>query len=280
MNKKKVKKEVLKFNNFKMPKVKYNISIGKNEGLLISPSELLEQYFFGTMPKSKDGRDFGFDNIKKYIKTYQENLEDILSLRFIPQLVEENFPFVRRDYEEWGFIMVTFPVVKPDKLVGFISNIRQITYPSTWLTSKKSSDGKLFQRRLYIVPGGGSQSATTNSVVYSGITPMLGFMGFGHIPDYWYITYQTGFEKMPRNIIDVIAKSAAIPIFAIIGDLIFGPGVSGSNLSIDGLSQGITTNITGKNSAYGARISELSRELKSEIDNLKDVYCGIKFSVM
>ena len=51
-----------------MPKVVYDILVGKNEGLVISPSELLEQYFFGTPPKTTDGKAFPLEKIQAYIK--------------------------------------------------------------------------------------------------------------------------------------------------------------------------------------------------------------------
>lgn len=261
--------------------IKYDVKIVKNEGFIISPSELFQQYLYGvgSVRNIDLVNNFPIQSLKTYILSAQDYLEDLLTLKLQKQEITETTTFIKRDYEEWGFIQVSYPVTKPVSLFGFINNVRQISYPDTWLSARQTNDGKGYFRRIHIVPGGGSKSATTNSVVYSGISPHLGFMGFSYIPDYWRSSYQTGFDKVPLNIIQVVAKIAALPALAILGDFILGPGISGKSLSIDGLSQSITTNITPKNSAYGARMLEILRELKEEIETLKSVYVGYKFVV-
>lgn len=261
--------------------IKYDVKITKNEGLVISPSELFQQYLYGigTIRNTDLVNNFPLQSLKTYILNAQDYLEDLLTLKLQKQEITEVTSFVRRDYEEWGLIPLSYPVVKPVSLFGFVNNVRQISYPDTWLSARQTNDGKSYYRRIYIVPGGGSKSPQTNSVVYSGITPNLGFMGFSGIPDYWRSTYQTGFSKYPSNIMQVVSKIAALPALAILGDFVLGPGISGKTLSIDGLSQGITSNITPKNSAYGARMLEMLREIKEEIETLKSVYVGYKFVV-
>ncbi len=261
-----------------MGKVRYEIKVAKNEGLVISPSELLEQYFFGIPVKSKDGNVMPSSTLKTYIQQAQLQVENFLTLKLVKQQIEESFSFIQRDYQEWGFIQVTYPVVKPKSLFGFINDVRQILYPAEWLTAKQTNDGKSYQRRLYLVPG--SQGARTNSIVYSGITPNLGLGGWNNIPDYWRVTYCTGYDKVPLDIISVVGKLAAVPILAILGDLLLGAGISAKSISIDGLSQSISTVASAKNSLYGARISELTRQLTEELKILNGVYVGIRFTAL
>ena|ERR1700748_279166 len=261
--------------------IKYDIKIAKNEGLVISPSELFQQYLYGvgSVQNTALVNNFPMQSLKTYILNAQDYLEDLLSLRLQKQEFTETTNFSMSDFQQWGFIQLSYPVTKPVSLFGFINNVRQISYPDTWMSARQTADGKGYYRRIYIVPGGGSKSPQTNSVVYSGVTPNLGYMGFDSIPDYWRTTYQTGFDKYPPNIMQVVSKIAALPALAILGDFVLGPGISGKTLSIDGLSQGITSNITPKNSAYGARMLELLRGIKEEIETLKSVYVGYKFVV-
>ncbi len=217
--------------------IKYDVKIGKNEGLIISPSELFQQYLYGVGARNPDTvNNLSMQTLRTFIINAQDYIEDALTLKLQKQEISEVLNFVRRDYEEWGRIDVTYPVVKPVSLFGFLNNVRQIVFPDSWISSRQTNDGKSYFRRVNIVPGGGSKSPTTNSVVYSGITPQLGLLGFSGIPDYWRVNYQTGFDKVPNNIIQVVAKLAALPALAILGDFILGAGISGKTISLDGLS--------------------------------------------
>jgi len=64
-----------------MSKLKFTISSRKNEGLIMSPSELLEQYFFGVRIQNRDGTEINQEVIKTYILSAQEEIEKYLNLK-------------------------------------------------------------------------------------------------------------------------------------------------------------------------------------------------------
>jgi len=166
--------------------------------------------------------------------------------------------------------------VKPISLFGYISDIPQIQYPQEWLSARKTSDGELYHKNLYLVPGNGS--AKTNAIVYSGITPHLGFLGTAQIPQYWKITYCTGFATIPEDLKNYIGKLASLNIFQVLGDLVLGAGISNQSLSIDGLSQSIGTVNSANSAAYGARIKSYLTDLVRQKPILESYYRGFSFT--
>jgi len=129
-----------------------------------------------------------------------------------------------------------------------------------------------------LVPG--NSSARTNAIVYSGKTPHLGYLGRTQIPNYWRITYCTGFNKIPNDLKNFIGKLAAINIFHILGDLILGAGIASQSIGIDGLSQSISTTSSATNAGYGARIIGYSDDLKRQKTTLEAYYRGFNMTVV
>jgi len=250
---------------------------GVNEGLVLSPSELLQFYFYGIEIKAKDGSSLSDYVWIQKILAAQSEVEKFLSVKLFRQVMTERLDFIRNDYYNWGFFKVTFPVREPLGLLGFIGTVQQIEYPLSWVSHMAISDESLYGRTLHIVPTGSSTSSQGTSVVFSGITPHLGFLGVDQIPNYWQIKYDTGFKEIPSDIIDVVGKMAAIQIFTILGDIVLGAGIASMSLGVDGLSQSISTTSSAENSAYSARVKQYMSELKYQKAELKNYYKGLNF---
>jgi hypothetical protein len=246
-----------------------------NSDLIVSPAELIEMYFFGTYPRTVDGENMSEETIRHYIQAAQQEIEKYLTLKFKKQVINETVDFIGSDYRHWGYLKTTYPVLHTDTLTGSLSNMRQIEYPKEWLSARKSVND-IYERNIYLVPAAGS--ARTTGVVYSGVMPQLGFLSVDFIPNYWKTRYVTGFERVPETIIKAVAQLAALPIFMILGDLILGAGIASQSISIDGLSQSISSTSSATNAGYGARVQELRNNLKDELPKLKDAYVGIRFA--
>lgn len=262
-----------------MPSLTFNIKYGKHEGLVLSPSELLEFYFHGISTKNSDCEDITEETLKQKIRQAQDSIEKFLSVKLTKQVITESRDFIRSDYNAWGYTRLTFPIIDPISLNGFISTTKQIEFPLTWLSHHTNSEEYLAMRNLTIVPAG-STSPQTEGVVFSGITPNVGFLGLANIPNYWSIKYCTGFTLIPSDLLDAIGKIAAMQVFAILGDIVLGAGIAAQSLSVDGLSQSIETTQSAENAAYSARVRQYSGELKRELPILKDIYKGFAFGVL
>ena len=254
------------------------ISYKKNESLIINPTELKNMYFYGVPIRSKDGFEITDELFVYYIKAAQEEVEKFLSVKVEKQFFMEQLSFYRDEFEAFGYIKTTYPVVKPYVLDGFIGSVKQISYPKEWLSSRTTSDRFTYNRMIYIVPNVGA--AQTNSLVYNGIVPYLGILGYVQIPNYWSVGYITGYDRIPSDLLNVIGMLAAINAFILAGDLIISPGLINQSLSLDGLSQSVSTGKSSSTGAFQGRINGYLTQIKTTLERLRTSYKGVNISSM
>lgn len=256
--------------------ITFDIKYKNNSDLVLSPKNLKDKYFFGIDLSSDQGTSLSDDDFEFYIKAAQREIEEYLNVRLKKQVIFENQDFINQQWKEWGYIKCTYPVNCALQLEGFLNKTKQVTYPSSWLSTKKIDDDGLYHRNLYLVPAGDA-TQHSEAIVYSGIVPQLGYLHNKRIPNYWNITYVTGFDEVPHTIINAVGKLAAINIFHELGDIILSAGIASKSIGIDGLSQSISSSISATNSGYGARIINYHNELKRDIPRLKDYYRGFSW---
>jgi len=247
--------------------------------MLLSPSELLEQYLYGIPLTNKDGTILSQTTIKQKILAAGKYAEHFLELQFSRKYISESQDFIRTDYQSWGYMACSFPVITPLDITGFVGTVKQITYPIEWASKARRQYEEQLFRKIHIVPAGNTTTSVPASVIFSGITPHLGFLGYDSIPNYWEISYITGFTKVPTDIVDFVGKLAAIELLAILGDIVIGVGISNFSLGLDGLLQSISSTKSG-NGAFAGRIKTYTEELAIRSKQLRDIYKGISFGVM
>jgi hypothetical protein len=268
-----------------MGSISFNINFNKNEGLLISPSELLDTYLPGIPLCYPSGGQISSDSIKQKIKAAQIQLENFLSIKFQKQQIEERQDFTKSEYLRWGYIKTVYPIMKPLGLKGMINDIQQVQYPDSWLSTKRGTDNVSF-RNLFLIPNTGSSvgatAETSNSFVYNGMTFNLSFFASDYIPNYWKINYCTGWDdgKVPMDLLDTVAKIASIQVLAMSGDIIFGAGIGNQSISIDGISQSYSTTKGGGKGAFSGRIEQYKAEVVEALARLKAEYVGITFRML
>lgn len=257
--------------------IKLSIHNSKNRAV-ITYSDLIKNYLIGIPLVDQKGNSFSESSVNYLIEVATQQLEGYLNLKLRKQVIEESLSYNLNDYKAWGYIPTSFPIIKVLSFEGFIGTVSQIIFPVDWLRSKKTTDGTGFHRSAFIVPNTGS--ATSNSVVYSGLTPQLGWFGQPNIPHYWTIKYCTSFIEVPQDIIDVLSKYVTINILNVLGDTAGGvlPGLTGSSLSIDGLSQNLSTLRSSQGGAYSGRIKQYTDELTKSLTMLKNKYDTINIS--
>lgn len=266
-----------------MPIQSFTISYKVNSNRVLSPSELKDIYLYGIDIKDQHGTTLSDEALEYYIDVAQKEIEQYLTLKLQKQVIEESKDFVWDDWVNWNYVRGTYPIKEPIGLEGFLNTTKQITYPKEWLTVRKTNDGETYFRNMYIVPVGSSSTVSMGNIVYTGISPQIGFFGSRHVPHYWTLKYITGFDKIPLDIVDVIGKFASIKVLNVAGDIALGAAALASqSLSIDGLSQSLTTTMSAENSAYSARIKQYIEELVGKLGllrQLKDKYLGYTFTV-
>jgi hypothetical protein len=262
-----------------MPSLTLTAVYEKNKGLIFSPEELFNIYFYGINIQSKDCTELSDETIKFYLRTAQGEIEKSLGIRLFTELISENYDYFRDDYENnFPFIRTSLPVRDTKTLIGRLNGVEQIRYPEQWLAEKFYRSG-LPYRQFGVVPNGSVINADAD-VILTGVSSYYGLRSYPQIPNYWFVQFITGFEpgKVPEELMNIIGMWAAIPILAIAGDLILGAGIASQSLSIDGLSQSISSTSSATNAGYGARIVEYRKTVKESLSRWKRAYSGVRFA--
>ncbi len=264
-----------------MPSLTYTFPYKVNSGLVMSAQEFNQIYLFGIDFRDENGNSYSDETKEYYIRNAQEYLEKELSLKMTRQVIQEDRHFNMKDYQTWGYLRTTYPVECALALKGFIGTTRQITYPASWLSARKTNDKETgYFRQINLVPGGSDNVDFTAQAVYSSLYPFFGYAETS-IPNYFQVEYVTGFSTVPRDILNVVGKLAAIDVMQVLGDIgAIGAGLASQSLSIDGLSQSISSTASATSAALTARILQYRKELDKEIPKLRDRYIGVSFTSM
>lgn len=240
---------------------------------IMTVQEFREIYLWGQDPAfiADDGRQQPEYTYVHNIKYGIAKVERKLGLRLLPTKIVEAHDWMddggmARD--EWlSFFLDEYPVLRLEsvklKLPGATSDY---AYPESWCRLQKDTG------QLMIVPDG------------SGAAPMpLGAMLTRRkmVPDAFEITYFAGFDPgaFPIELKEVVGKEGAFGPLNVGGDLVGGAGLAGSSLSLDGLSQSITTTNSSTNAGFGARLIQYEKELKETYKTLLPYYRGPRMRV-
>lgn len=264
-------------NNQIMPTLTLDFKYKFNDESILSGDELRALYMYGITIQDRSGKSISPEVTNHFVLAAQKEIEKYLGIKLRLQMVEESLDFYGDEFRSWGYVQTTYPVNRPESLTGYLGQVKQLQYPSQWLTSRKTSDQETYYRRIFIIP---TQSATVEmsgvSMLYSGVMPNVGMTMYTYLPNYWSAKYLTGFSRIPQDIIDVVGKLASIGLFNIAGDIALGQAaLANYSLSIDGLSQSVGTTNSATNAAYGARIINYQKELKDSLEKLKSYYRGV-----
>jgi hypothetical protein len=93
-------------------------------------------------------------------------------------------------------------------------------------------------------------------------------------PAFFRLTYTAGFEqnRVPAIINQAIGIMVTLRVLNMIGELVLGPGIASTSMSLDGLSQSISSTASAMYGAYAARIEDYGKALKEIHATLKKYF--------
>jgi len=259
-----------------MAEFSINVKYDVDSSLILSATELVTLYLTDIPLRGLGGEKVADLTIETKIRAYTEQIEGLLNIKIPIQRLTENQDFDREQFYSWGHIQVNYQINSVVKLEGHLNFARQIVYPKSWLSWVRNENKT---RQLHIIPGqqaeGGAPQTQDFVAVFSGKFPLFAYSNSSYIPNYWFVDYITGFEKVPKDLEDIIGKLATIQVLAILGDISFGAGIASASLSLDGVSQSINTTQSAENALYSARVRQFQAEVKSELLWLQRKYKGV-----
>lgn len=244
--------------------------------LILTPTDLKTNFLFGVDLTNDDGEEMPDRLFEFYIRSAQRWLEsEIPGLVLCEQEITEWKDYYSNDYQSYAFLKLNkFPVQSVEK-VGFQFPLQTsvMEFSPEWIRAEAVGS------QVNLVPTQGTFSSILLSQGGSYL-PLL-YTGTLYVPHLFRIVYKVGFKKgkVPPNIIEIIAMRAAMGPLNIAGDLIAGAGIASKSLSMDGLSQSISTTSSATNAGFGARILQYEKNIKSMLAELKKYYGGINMQV-
>lgn len=251
-----------------------NIGIKRVEPVL-TVEKLKNIYLFGITIEDDSGNELPNEAYQQYIDNAVSMLEHYLDISIAPvRDFVENKDYRFSDYVDWGYyILNNYPVISVKKMElvyfreadGTPSVVQEI--PQEWIRLQPH-DGMVRLIPNARFPANLQVSQTGNyfpEILRAEMVPHL-----------WRITYDYGFDpgKIPVLINQAIGYLAAIQALIVGGNLVLGAGIAGSNISIDGISQGIQTTQSAENSAFSATIKDYGGKLFGE--NKDDPFAILK----
>lgn len=264
-----------------MGQFSFTISYKKNLYQVISSAELKSLFFTNLPLVDSLGNKISDDQLDFWIQTSQKEIEDLLDIFFNVRAYNESRDYTYDDWIQWGFLQTTYPANKGLELKGFLNTTLQVDYPQDWLSTKRTSDGELYQRSINLVPVQGSANSLINNIVFAGVAPYIGYFGRKTVPNYWTFTYLSGLSKIPETLMRAVCLKSVIGILPLVGYNVVKPGTQAQSVGIDGLNQSRTTSSGTKNKTpLGALIDSYQDQYDKLSDILKKKYSGISFGVL
>lgn len=242
-----------------------NNAFGKKSEPLVTVKKLKETYLFGVKIRDENGNEPGDEFYQQAIDTAISYFEHLLDISVTPVKGHVEYKdYHLNDYAEWGFLMTSnFPVIQINSLKmvyfrdenGLPVTVQEI--PISWIRLQRH-DGM-----IRLIPNTRFPSQLQISETGSFFPEIL---RASEIPHLWELNYDYGFDtgKIPVLLNQAIGFMAAIICLVPAGHLALGAGISGTSISLDGLSQSIQTTASAENSAFSATLRDYSRRLYGE----------------
>jgi hypothetical protein len=249
---------------------------------VLSVEDLTTNFLFGVDLTDDEGQPYPDSLFEFYIKSAVSYLEHVLDLPIRPTRYIEDHDFI---YEEFrnnlAFFLDHYPVLDIESVTLQLPGTAPSAFDTSWFYVQKEFG------HLNLIPGLGGSSIPLLGASAGFWPPFVAqYRTNRFIPNIFQIKYTAGFKGpcaggrgVPDNIRMLVGLIASYGPLNIAGDLVAGAGLSSTSLSIDGLSQGITTTNSSTNAGYGARLIMYRKEMKEQIKAIRDYYKGARLRV-
>lgn len=238
---------------------------------IITPDELKKRYFFGVDLTDKNGNAIPPEVLQHQINAAVSYIEHKLDIIIFPTEILDQHDMRSVDYQEFNFLQLKKrPVMEVKTLKArFPNNQVLVDYPKDWFVLEKEA------AQLQLAPVQGSFNGLI--ITAGGSYVPLVFGTKDHWPHMFEVGYVAGFcdDQIPVILNEMIGLRAAISLFTILRDTIFGP-VVGENTSLDGAAAGRQLGTTGP---FGPRIDSYQKQLDEYLKVAHKYYNGFAFTV-
>lgn len=240
---------------------------------ILTIEELKDNYLFGLPLTDNYGNEYPDSFYRYYIEAAVAYVERRLDVRLTPTvLVDEKHPFYRQDYNKFIFLQLHNKPLHSVQEVRMVlpTETRIITFSNTWVRPDYDA------ATIEIVPGTGSITAVALGLSSLWAPIINGMMDY--VPDILRVDYTAGYRRgqVPRDIVELIGKVAAMGPLAIIGDLLLAPGVSGTTVTVDALMTNVRSTKESGQTAFSGRIRQYREDVRNDMKEIRRTIQGIR----
>lgn len=245
---------------------------------LITPDQLRLNHLFGIplvsrMPNPLTGRaDVMTDEIlNSFINRAVDLAQTELNISIYEDQKQERKPYDYNLLRSQGYFRTDFrPVQSIQSLqIETASGLTVWDVPLEWLDMGYANVGQLYLYPFFCTVDGYDVAGNPNPNPFTAGGLFLQMNSYNFVGGYWTIKYTTGFPcgKVPRILNELIGTIAAMEILSQIAAT-WGFS-SGSSLSIDGLSQSVSTPGV---QVFAQRLSELQEKRDMLLKKIRGIY--------
>lgn len=259
----------------------------KDEHGYPTPKYIREKQLFGIPPFDANNRlltDAAFQNaIEAAILRVENELGIVLRPRMcagtdgatnpnnLPYLDEPGYDYDPAKFRAFSYLRLRHhPIRTVYSVELWVGAQRVTTIPPEWLRiNKKIGDVQVLPNAL-----------NTLAIGLGGIAfPLLRAGSAGSsIPHLWRVNYEAGMEADP-GIFEVVSWIAAAQLLIIIASAV-DAGIASQSVSVDGISESVSTTASAENSLYGANITEVTKRIKEWFEHSGPSYSGVRMMVL
>lgn len=216
-------------------------------------------YLHGIPLTDEKGVPLAEDAIQFYIDGSIAQVEGSLDLaiRARESIVERHDFHIDR-WRKWGFLQLhRRPITQVRRVQVMFGNTGVFDMPvDSWIRVSPPANK---YGQIQVFPSLGTFASVPALDQAYVLAPIL--MSVHYAPQIFEVTYDAGMAEVEEDMADAIGMLAAIQIFNVMGEIVFGAGIAGFSMGLDGLSQSVSTTMSAENSAYAARIIMYGRRL-------------------
>jgi hypothetical protein len=259
---------------------------------LPSPEEIREGTLKGIPLVDSDGFVYPDDAIQQEIDAAVKWVEEVCSVTFgkadgaakkvssVPgaqgfDLIDDPYDFDPVTFQQFGFMQLKRrPVRKVTKLALMFGDQVVFDVPLEWVKVYEESG------QINIVP---ATYAAVPASAYGLLFPSMngGHLGLtgGKVPALIRIEYEVGLREVPADMRKAIIWRACYSILNTVSDSTTA-GLASQSISVDGVSQSLTTTNSSTNSTYGANQLFLQKMLDGWLKTVQSSHRGIVMTVL
>ena len=244
-------------------------------GPIITAANIKSNYLWGVKLSDADGNEIPDSVVDNHILNAISFLEIYLNVNINPVEYTEFVDYRREDWSAWNFLVVNhYPIISIASFqVRFIKDESTLDFPEEWYRIQRETG------QIQLTPTAGTLEGWLIGLGNVLLTPGGSLVARKDFPNLFKIVYTAGFEaeKVPYAINNLVGILASVKCLAQLGNLVIAPGIGGTAIGLDGLSESTSR---AEPNPYQGIMDTYMNEFNQQAEIIKNYYKRINCYVV